>query len=891
MSDVITINYQQLLTKLKNCSEFASWQMVGTDSSGLPKYRDNSEKNPHLELSRFGLYDFKTGTRITLPELAKTHGISDYTAKINKGQRLFQEVDCSNEEARLALGRYLELGRGLKLGEGGYQRLVEVLEIKFQGIVDRETGMKIGRLIIPAKGIDGKVVQTMVIDFDWASGKKITKKSWGSVNKGEDFAILFGKNVKADDCRRVLLFEGLENALCWNVYAKAFVGETGGDSYIVTQGTGGFKRVGWWLDVVKERVIDGSVELCVVCDSDTSLQGLKGSMALAKGCRELASKVVRYYPNHPDFGDLNDAVISAYEKRKEALSQDEGKDKVKGKKLWEFDAIKGWFESLVVLSHQEALGKISDFNVRESSRNKYKEVLETISNEKYLLHKEFFLTSLFDCRKDLFSGQLMVKIEEGSGWEHYKNAIEYLKGVAKPLVSWGKNNKAEPQVKAKYDLAYIAPCMELWAAQEAQARLLIDIPNWDGRDRLREITDKIQATDFTSNEVYELFKSFCARAMVRVENSEIQNHFLLLVSNKQGLGKDVLIDTLFKGLGYYYNKANLDERENSIMRQMSEMIVGKVSEFDKIPEENIPMIKDLITTDFISYDQKYIVGMMRKPNRTSFIGSANTTNLLKDPTGNRRYMIIEVDNIEIARDEIGVPLQVSNYPGDLFDEHKEHNRLQLLAQFQELARAGDWILGKGVTLKLRRIIESLTPETPENIAIEVWKDHFMRVCRKKTKEYDEKAKFGMGGMNGGGGFGREEEERGRTKTQQGWEFRGDDEVGTSEEVGNYSKNYSNEYANAFGEDVENEFCESNDFDTIWHYALVRGWLPLEEIVDAGLFEAVLRDLRTNYDIFMKKNQLKKTLRSAMLFKEKIHIMGKVIRRAYGICFWQDQRYR
>lgn len=96
---------------------------------------------------------------------------------------------------------------------------------------------------------------------------------------------------------------------------------------------------------------------------------------------------------------------------------------------------------------------------------------------------------------------------------------------------------------------------------EQKPQLTLDVPQWDGIDRLREICKVVVVEGFNSKQVHELLCHWAARIFQRLEDPTIQP-ITLVLKGKQGVGKDTLADTLTGGLGHYVKELNVGAANN-----------------------------------------------------------------------------------------------------------------------------------------------------------------------------------------------------------------------------------------------------------------------------------------------------------------------------------------
>lgn len=264
----------------------------------------------------------------------------------------------------------------------------------------------------------------------------------------------------------------------------------------------------------------------------------------------------------------------------------------------------------------------------------------------------------------IFNEKLMTYDPESKLWNPAINSLDVLKSEA--IV-------ANESREAKFCVSHIAYHFASYE-KEKPAKFLIEIPDWDGTDRISAMAYlvKLKSTSGVSEEAFsELLKEWCANVFRRLQNPMIQNRVLVLQGG-QGIGKDTWISMLVDGLGQFSVPLSVMSDDKDTYLNLHRGLVMKISEFDKTAKTEVSTLKDIITAPSTNLRAPYDKDAKLRMSRCSFISSANVENLLRDSTGNRRFLIFEVDSIEYA------------YHG--WSEEKIHDwQIQCLAQMQALA--------------------------------------------------------------------------------------------------------------------------------------------------------------------------------------------------------------
>lgn len=179
-------------------------------------------------------------------------------------------------------------------------------------------------------------------------------------------------------------------------------------------------------------------------------------------------------------------------------------------------------------------------------------------------------------------------------------------------------------------------------------KLILDIPKWDGRDRIREIASAIHCKNFSTQELYELLLDWGATAVRRFSDPFIRNR-ILIFQGDQHIGKDWLIDALIGGFNTpgcgYVQDCKIDDSGELELR-LHKALFFSLAEFDKTAKVSVSTLKDLITKPYSTARLKYDGEEADRPVVASFIASANPVDLLRDPTGHSRYVVVSIEKID-----------------------------------------------------------------------------------------------------------------------------------------------------------------------------------------------------------------------------------------------------
>lgn len=250
---------------------------------------------------------------------------------------------------------------------------------------------------------------------------------------------------------------------------------------------------------------------------------------------------------------------------------------------------------------------------------------------------------------------------------------------------------------------------------EKKSELLIDIPEWDGFDRIAALDGFVKLKHFDFSVFEDFLKDWGAGVFRRLYDNNEQNRCIIL-KGTQGLGKDQLIKTIAKGFGPYFSPFTAQANERDYWNQFSKALVVHIEEFEQTSKMPIGFLKDLITRNVAEFRQAYGRDDVKKAMRCSFISSVNFDDFLRDPTGNRRFAVFDLADIDWAYDK---------------------NSAQYLAQFKALYDE-DYKVSRESLMAMKNSVSKYEQVELDPIIIEDWNSRIKRRCAAGvlTKNHD-----------------------------------------------------------------------------------------------------------------------------------------------------------
>ncbi len=261
---------------------------------------------------------------------------------------------------------------------------------------------------------------------------------------------------------------------------------------------------------------------------------------------------------------------------------------------------------------------------------------------------EALLVSTFGTvRRDLMSGNLCVRNPSKEGhWIELLDdqVIEALRSKIHELNEAGGNRG--DALKPSHVKSYLHKIC-LFSFKEIEPTLGIEIPVWDGLDRIKDMASCLNVKDVALKPKYvEYFlKDWLVRAVARVHNPSIQNR-VILFQGGQGIGKDQFFKTLCGGFGKYFCSPQIPSQYQATEKYFAEIVYNKAvalfDEFDRLQGLD-SMFKALVTKEYFDMRLPYARSADTYPHRCSYVASCNVSSMLSDSTGNRRFLVIQLE--------------------------------------------------------------------------------------------------------------------------------------------------------------------------------------------------------------------------------------------------------
>lgn len=327
----------------------------------------------------------------------------------------------------------------------------------------------------------------------------------------------------------------------------------------------------------------------------------------------------------------------------------------------------------------------------QASRKRLK-VAEPIEKQSW----DYFFEHAFPrTRKDIISRQTFAKLNDGQPW-FLMSSVE---GVLRSYAS-----------QAGLNTSRTVDEFERWNLENPKLEFLCDLPTWDGVDRVAKFGNCFKSSIFTGDEITQILKQWGSNVFRRVKDATNQNRCIIFKGD-QGLGKDSLLRSMLSEFNPYYETVALTGTTKDILEVASRILIGHIEEFDQTKGVDIAFLKSLITQPASFFRESYGAAPNQKIMRPSFISTANVDDILRDPTGNRRFIVVPIEGISW------------NYP--------QGESLQVMAQFKEHFERGEFVkIDPGIEVKIKTVLDEYTPEDLSVTILDLYRQRMTQLVGK-----------------------------------------------------------------------------------------------------------------------------------------------------------------
>jgi len=173
------------------------------------------------------------------------------------------------------------------------------------------------------------------------------------------------------------------------------------------------------------------------------------------------------------------------------------------------------------------------------------------------------------------------------------------------------------------------------------------LPPWDGVDYIGQLARTVHVKDHQELFV-EYFRKWLVGILPAIFDEQVVNHEIMVFIGRQGNYKSTFFSLLLPPplQPYFHLKMNSTHLNKDDMLILCECALVCLEEIDEMKSADLNQLKALVTAQNINERAAYARNKERRPHIASFCGTGNNPHFLSDPTGNRRWLVVEVLDID-----------------------------------------------------------------------------------------------------------------------------------------------------------------------------------------------------------------------------------------------------
>ena len=173
------------------------------------------------------------------------------------------------------------------------------------------------------------------------------------------------------------------------------------------------------------------------------------------------------------------------------------------------------------------------------------------------------------------------------------------------------------------------------------------LPEWDGVDYIGQLARTVHVKG--DQELFvEYFRKWFVGIIPTIMDPQVVNHEIMVFIGKQGNFKSTFFSLLLPPelREYFHVKMNSAHLNKDDMLTLCEKALVCLEEIDELRPSELNQLKALVTAKNISERAAYARNKEHRTHIASFCGTGNNPNFLTDPTDNRRWLVMEVEDID-----------------------------------------------------------------------------------------------------------------------------------------------------------------------------------------------------------------------------------------------------
>ena len=173
-----------------------------------------------------------------------------------------------------------------------------------------------------------------------------------------------------------------------------------------------------------------------------------------------------------------------------------------------------------------------------------------------------------------------------------------------------------------------------------------DLPEWDGRDRLGEMADRVPTLLPNWRDNFKVWMRSMVSQWTSGAGQMYGAQMVMMFVGAQGTRKSTFMRMLLPEelRQFYIDRIDFANKKEAL-RALSRFLLINIDEFDQISKSQTAYLKHLIQRTDVKERKMYETSYQQLQRYAAFCATTNSLSPLKDETGSRRYMVVEVTGV------------------------------------------------------------------------------------------------------------------------------------------------------------------------------------------------------------------------------------------------------
>ena len=172
------------------------------------------------------------------------------------------------------------------------------------------------------------------------------------------------------------------------------------------------------------------------------------------------------------------------------------------------------------------------------------------------------------------------------------------------------------------------------------------LPQWDGRDRLGELAARVPTSSPCWTDDFKVWMRSMVSQWRSGANALYGAQMVLMLVGGQGTRKSTFMRMLLPRelMPFYIDRIDFANKKEAL-RALSRFLLINIDEYDQVSKTQTPFLKHLIQRTDVKERKLYSTTFEQQQRYAAFCATTNSLVPLKDETGARRYLVVEVSGI------------------------------------------------------------------------------------------------------------------------------------------------------------------------------------------------------------------------------------------------------